>query len=224
MLIMKDTDDLSTYLQRISFLKDINKDNIEITRLHGGLTNINYLLNVYTDKNLNSDLIDRYVIRIPGEGTSEYISRKNEKVAAESTSLINVNAKVLYFDELDGLMVTKYVERSITMSSQLFKDDLSKVAQAGRLLHDLHTKSCNFPTDFKLFNMIEEYQKLLAIKETKLPDGYLNVLELANQTKAALVLNSEPLVPSHCDPLCENFLYSSMIHHNNIYRIIPTSI
>ncbi|MEX0847811.1 MAG: phosphotransferase, partial [Ilumatobacteraceae bacterium] len=70
----------------------------------------------------------------------------------------------------------------------------------------LHTTARPFATDFDLFGMIDEYKHLLAAKGARLPDGYDELQASADATRRALEATARPLVPSHCDPLCENFL------------------
>jgi thiamine kinase-like enzyme len=54
--------------------------------------------------------------------------------------------------------------------------------------------------------MIDDYKRLLAEKGAALPDGYEDLEGRAEVTRTALETNPKPRVPSHCDPLCENFL------------------
>jgi thiamine kinase-like enzyme len=161
-----------------------------------GLTNINHL--VVTGG-------QQLVLRIPGAGTSEYIDRRAEAVAARSAAVAGVNAEVVFFDESDGLMVTRFIDGAATMNTERFTD-LGAVARAGRAFHRLHTTAAPFATDFDLFAMIDDYKRLLADKGAALPAGYLDLQARADATRRALEASSRPLVPSHCDPLCENFL------------------
>jgi thiamine kinase-like enzyme len=161
-----------------------------------GLTNINHLVEVGDD---------RYVLRLPGEGTSEYINRADEEVAARSAAAAGVNAEVTFFDPSDGLMVTRFVDGAATMNAELFKD-LGAVARAGRAFHQLHTTAASFASNFTLFPMIDEYKSLLASKGAGLPDGYDDVQRQAEVVRAALEAAPVQFAPCHCDPLCENFL------------------
>jgi hypothetical protein len=165
------------------------------TRL-AGLTNVNHLV---------ERAGEQFVLRIPGEGTSEYINRTTEEVAARSAAAAGVNAEVVFFDASDGLMVTRFVAGAATMNAKRFKD-LDAVARAGRAFRELHTTAAPFATDFDLFGMIDEYKQLLAEKGATLPDGYEALQVTAEATRAALQTSNRPTVPSHCDPLCENFL------------------
>ena len=158
-----------------------------------GLTNLNFR-------------VGDFVVRLPGAGTSEYIDRRTEAVAARSASDAGVNAELMFFDPEDGLMVTRFVDGAITMSGDQFAADLGAVARAGRALRRLHTTAAPFATDFVLFPMIDEYKALLASKSATLPDGYDAVQAAAGRARRALESHPVPLAPCHCDPLCENFL------------------
>lgn len=182
--------ELSDALVRAGFPADT-----PTTRL-AGLTNVNHL--VEHDGR-------RFVLRIPGAGTSEYIDRRTEETAARSAAAAGVNAEVVFFDPTDGLMVTSFVDGAVTMDADRFRD-LDAVARAGRAFRRLHTTATPFATDFQLFAMIDEYKTLLAGKGATLPDGYDELQARADATRRVLEATARPLVPSHCDPLCENFL------------------
>ena len=182
--------ELSDALVRAGFPADT-----PTTRL-AGLTNVNHLLDHDGRK---------YVLRIPGAGTSEYIDRRTEETAARSAAAAGVNAEVVFFDATDGLMVTAFVDGAATMNADRFRD-LDAVARAGRAFRRLHTTAAPFATDFQLFGMIDEYKTLLASKGATLPEGYDELQAQADATRRALEATARPLVPSHCDPLCENFL------------------
>ena len=162
-----------------------------------GLTNLNYLVDLGDD---------RVVVRVPGAGTSAYINRGQESSAASAAARADVNAPVLFFDPVDGLMVTRYIDGARTMSGDLFRSDDGAVARAGKLFHKLHTTAEPFAVDFKLFSMIDEYKALLAAKGAVVPDGYNAVQQRAQSAREAFEQKPVAFVPSHCDPLCENFL------------------
>ena len=170
-------------------------DPAAATRL-AGLTNVNHLL--ATDAG-------GFVVRLPGRGTSEYIDRHAEAVAARSAADAGVNAELVFFDPSDGLMVTRFVKGAVTMSAERFTD-LGAVARAGEAFARLHRTAEPFSTDFRLFPMIDEYKALLAAKGATLPDGYAEAEKQAVAARRALEARPVALVPSHCDPLCENFL------------------
>lgn len=168
----------------------------KLTR-QGGLTNLVYRV----------DASGRSVIvRIPGEGTEEYIDRAVEAHNAQAAARAGVSAQVILADPASGLMVSEYINGIETMSPQLFKSRAGSPAKAGRALAKLHGSGETFQLRFELFNMIEEYLKVLSTKDIDLPSGYNDVVTAAEPVKSALNVNPAPLAPCHCDPLCENFL------------------
>jgi len=185
--------DVASAFARIPFFAGL--DPSAAVRL-GGLTNLNYLVDTGTD---------RLVLRVPGAGTGEYIDRVAEEIAARSAATAGVNAEILFFDAADGLMVTRFVEGAATMNPERFRD-LGSVARAGIALRRLHREAEPFSTDFQLFTMVDDYKRLLAEKGATLPAGYHEAEATADATRVALEAAPRPLVPSHCDPLCENFL------------------
>ena len=183
---------LDESLQRLAWLF---RGPIAAQRL-GGLTNLNYLVEGATG---------RFVVRIPGDGTAEYINRAHESVAARLAADVGVNVEVVFFDGADGLMVTRFADDSVTMSPARFAG-LDAVARAAQVLRKLHSANETFATDFALFPMIEEYKSLLDAKSATLPNGYEAVESAAHAAQVALEAYPAAFVPSHCDPLCENFL------------------
>jgi thiamine kinase-like enzyme len=182
--------DIAEFLRRAGLPADSPTSRL------AGLTNVNHLVEVGEDG---------FVLRIPGVGTGEYINREEEEVAARSAAAADVNAEVVFFDSTDGLMVTRFVDGAITMNSEAFTD-LGAVSRAARVLRQLHATAAPFATDFRLFAMIDEYKALLAAKGARLPDGYDDVQRRAEIVRTTLGTHPVPLVPCHCDPLCENFL------------------
>jgi thiamine kinase-like enzyme len=176
-------------LTGFELLKDYNGP---IERL-GGLTN-----KVYR--------VGQHVLRIPGDGTAEYINRSSEAVSARIAAEAGIAPAVLSADAKTGVMLSAFVPNAVTMSPHTFKHRLGAPARAGLALHKLHTSGGAFPFRFELFAMIDDYLNILSGKTVILPDGYHNVVREAESIRTALAKNPVPLAPCHCDPLCENFL------------------
>ena len=180
---------------KIPQLSGANPEETKIERL-GGLTNRNYKI---THEN------SCYVLRIPGEGTNEYIDRIAEEQCARITAEVKVNADVLFFDPADGIQLTRFVDNSSTMNIELFLDT-GACERAAVAFRKVHTCGKLFSTRFELFSMIDEYQNLLTQKRATLPNGYAQVLLEAEAVREVLNLRELPSVACHCDPLAENFL------------------
>lgn len=183
------TDDIAAIAARIPALQGFTGT----PRRLGGLTNRVWHLG-------------GHVLRIPGEGTAEYIDRSNEATAARAAAAAGVSPKVLHADPASGLMVTRFIPDTVTMTPDLFRSRPGSPARAARALRQLHDSGVVFPARFDLFAMIDDYRALLAGKSVAPPEGYDAALREADRVRTALAAHPLPQAPCHCDPLCENFL------------------
>jgi thiamine kinase-like enzyme len=183
-------------LKRLPMMWALEDSDITVTRL-GGLTNLVFRVDHGGEQ---------YVLRVPGKGTEEYISRKNEAQAAREAARAGVSPDVLHFDPVSGVMVTRLVDNAITMSPEKFKSIAGSPARAALAFRKLHTSGAKFDFRFELFAMIDDYLKVLSTKEVDLPPGYHGVLRKAETVRAALNAHPLPIAACHCDPLCEILL------------------
>jgi len=174
----------------------ITKQDCNIKRL-GGMTNIVHLVET---KNIN------LIVRIPGKGTEDYINRSTEYKNAKAAWRAGISAEIIWADVNSGVMVSKAINRIETMTANLFSSRKGSPARAGYALAKLHNSGETFDFRFELFNMIDDYLKILSTKDVDLPEGYNDIVKGAEPIKELLETNPIPLAPCHCDPLCENFL------------------
>ena len=167
-----------------------------ITRL-GGLTNRVFRIDHGSD---------RYALRIPGQGTEEYINRRHEELAARATAAADISPEVLHFDAASGVMVTRFVDGAVTMTPEKFRSIPGAPGRAGTVLRRLHGSGAVFLSRFELFAVIDDYLKVLEGKQASLPPGYHELEPEVSAVRSALAANALPIVACHCDPLCENFL------------------
>jgi thiamine kinase-like enzyme len=162
----------------------------------GGLTNRNYKITLEPE---------RYVLRLAGAGTSDYIDRAAEAHNARVAAAAGVNAHVLYFEVASGTMLARHIDDSLTMSETAFKE-LARVERAARAFRRVHRFGEAFVGRFDVFAQIDEYLALLRRNDAKLPGGYEALQKQADAARQ--VLNERPaaLAPCHNDPLAENFL------------------
>lgn len=163
----------------------------------GGLTNL-----VYRVENKG----EKIILRIPGDGTGDYIDRRVELFNARAAARAGVSPDVIWADADTGVMISRCIDPSVTMTPEQFKTRAGSPARAGVALARLHGSGETFQFRFELFSMIDDYLSILAGKETILPEGYSDVVKAAEPVKAALAAHPVALAPCHCDPLCENFL------------------
>ncbi|MFK5980524.1 MAG: choline/ethanolamine kinase family protein [Rhizobiaceae bacterium] len=183
-------------LARFDFFSGAEASVLDIRRL-GGLTNL--VFRVASDK-------DVICLRLPGEGTQEFIDRKVEAHNARAAAAAGIAPEVIYADPDSGLMVTEFLDGYETMSPSLFASRTGAVSRAGKAFAKLHNSGQTFEFRFELFSMIDEYLEILSKKNVEFPDGYHDVLEDTRAVREALNKRQGKLAPCHCDPLCENFL------------------
>lgn len=183
-------------LDGLALFAQADRRSIAVTRL-GGTTNLVFRIDAGAA---------RYVLRLPGKGTEEYINRAHEAQAAREAARVDVSPAVLHVDLSTGVMVSRLVDDAVTMTPQAFRTRSGAPGRAGEVLRRLHRSDAAFSFRFELFAMIEDYLKVLAGKETTLPAGYHDVVQESRDARAALDAHALPLVACHCDPLCENFL------------------
>lgn len=167
-----------------------------ITRL-GGLTNLVYRVDMKDTS---------VVVRIPGDGTEEYIDRAVEAHNANAAARAGVSPSVIFANPDSGLMISETVGNIVTMTPETFKSRAGSAARAGKALAKLHMSAEVFQFRFEPFSMIDDYLKILSTKDVKLPEGYDDVVSAAAPIKDVLAKADVTLAPCHCDPLCENFL------------------
>jgi len=181
-------------LQRIPLLRGL--DDLQIKRL-GGLTNLVFQVQHRTDK---------YILRIAGEGTADYIDRPTELYNARVAADVGVSANILFADSDLGLILMSHLDSDVTMTADLFNSRPGAPGRAATALKSLHTSGRVFQGHFELFSMIDEYLAILAKHRAPLPDGYGDIVAAAGPVRDLLKAVPLPLAPCHCDPLCENFL------------------
>ncbi len=169
---------------------------IPVTRL-GGLTNLVFRVEH------NSTV---FCLRLPGQGTEEYIDRKIEAHNAKAAARAGVSPKVVFADTDTGVMVSEFLDGFETMTSDIFATKKGAAGRAGTAFAKLHNSGETFQFRFELFSMIDEYLEILSKKTVEFPDGYHDVLAESAAVREALNAKPAALVPCHCDPLCENFL------------------
>ena len=183
-------------LNKVQGFESITVNDCKIKRL-GGMTNLVHLVKT---KKIN------LIVRIAGKGTEEYINREIEFKNASAAWRAGISAEIIWADVKEGVMISKAINEIETMTPNLFSSRKGSPARAGFALAKLHNSGETFDFRFELFNMIDDYLKILSTKDVDLPEGYHDIVKAAEPVKESLEANPTLLAPCHCDPLCENFL------------------
>ena len=189
-------DGIRAVLAHVPLLKDVRLENIGLERLSGAMTNVSY--KVTTEAGV-------YVLRLAGEGTSDYVDRTAEGHNARVAAAAGVNAEVLYFDAREGTMLTRFVE-GIGMDGEGFGRDSKAPARAALALKRVHGAGRIFRSRFDAFAMIDGYVNLLHRLWMPLPEDYCEVGREAEAVRRALEASPMRLAPCHNDPWPGNLL------------------
>lgn len=175
------------------------RNYLKIERL-GGLTNHTY--------HVILDDTEQYIVRIPGEGTEKMIIRENERISTELACRLEIDARCLYFGD-DGSKVTEYINNPITMSAESMKKR-EHIKEATEIFKKLHSCGVDTKIPFEVFDMAEEYEKIIIDYHVFMYDDYKitkqKVMDIKQQIDIAC---NTTKVPCHNDPLCENWVYGN---------------
>ena len=158
------------------------------------------------DSELNKEWVKnnvRYIMRIPGEGTSKLIDRVQE---AEVYSLIkdkNICDDLIYINAENGYKITKFIENSRNCDDKN-NDDLRICMEK---IKELHSLGLEVGHEFDVFEKIDFYESLWKNKNSIYPD-YKEVKANIFSLKDFIEKNRKPKCLTHIDANCDNFLIS----------------
>ncbi len=189
--------DVYAALTRVPFFENVRPEAIELDRLGGALTNACYKVTIGSAS---------YVLRLAGDGTSDFIDRRAEEHNARAAAAAGIGAEVLYFDARDGTMVTRFVEGVPMNDGEGLGRDAGAPVRAARALRRVHTLGRLFRSRFDPYTAIDGYLHLLRGWQVPLPKGYHDVGRKVEAVRRALEAFPAPLVPCHNDPWPGNLL------------------
>lgn len=202
-------------ISMIPILKNNNFASFDIKQLSGGMTNKTYLVTLGQDK---------WVLRIGGIGTSNFIDRNAEFYNAAIASKYGINVPIEWSDPNEGLQLTKFFSNSrpfnkLSENDKDFQFYLGEIAKTFRHLHSLNKPFFN---DTDIFLVNENYLKI--IKEEKpaiLPSSFILFTDFFKKAKSIFSQFSISLNPCHNDTTPSNFLVSEAKQENakNLYLI-----
>lgn len=111
--------------------KLLTDSSIHIQALDKGLTNHNYLLTMGEET---------FVLRIPREDASHIVYRHHETLALEAIANSGIDVETLYYDEISGYKVTRYLANAKTFEEYHNPDAIKRCALLMKHFHSLHKK------------------------------------------------------------------------------------
>ena len=170
-------------------LSEIN----EIEVLKKGMTNRSFLFSAKGEK---------FIMRVPGEGTSELINRKEEGEVYKAIQGIHLSDEVVYFSEEKGYKITKFIEGARECDAMNEKD----VEQCMKVLRTFHEKKLKVTHFFDLFEMIRYYESLW--KSSTLYKDYAETKKRVESLEEFIEEVRLEYQLCHIDAVPDNFLFS----------------
>lgn len=199
---LRDLDSDSNHLQSNAIstiakaLHCLEKDIVNIKVLKKGMTNRSFLFSVKGNK---------YIMRIPGEGTNQLINRNQEAEVFRAISGLGLCDDPVYINPENGYKITKYLE-GVRVCDPDSADDLNKCMEKLRAFHKLNLRVSH---TFDIFQQIEYYEQLW--------EGNPSIYRDYESTKKKVVslhsfINSLPknYCLTHIDAVPDNFLFYAL--------------
>ena len=197
---LREIDGNSANLQTdaISIIQDcfnVEVDEIKnITVLKKGMTNRSFLFECQNQK---------YIMRIPGEGTDHLINRKEEADVYQALENRQICDDVLYMNPENGYKITAYLEEATNCDAE----NWDEVEACMTKLREFHELNLTVDHRFDIFGQIDFYESLW--------NGEKSYFKDYEKTKAAIfelkkwidtLDKTETLV--HIDAVPDNFLFT----------------
>ena len=197
---LREIDGNSANLQTdaISIIQDCFKVEVDeiknITVLKKGMTNRSFLFECQNQK---------YIMRIPGEGTDHLINRKEEADVYQALENRQICDDVLYMNPDNGYKITAYLEDATNCDAE----NWDEVEACMTKLREFHELNLTVDHRFDIFGQIDFYESLW--------NGEKSYFKDYERTKAAIfelkkwidtLEKKETLV--HIDAVPDNFLFT----------------
>ena len=164
-----------------------------IEALKKGMTNRSFLFSCQGEK---------YIMRIPGEGTGKLINREQEAAVYKRLDGRDICDDIIYIDPKSGYKITRYFEGT-RVCDPLVETDLRRCMEKLRSFHRLGLK---VEHTFDIFGQIDFYESLWNGHPSVYRD-YARTKEKILSLSSYIEQHAEPYVLTHIDAVPDNFLF-----------------
>ena len=183
----------------ISIIQDcfnVEVDEIKnITVLKKGMTNRSFLFECQNQK---------YIMRIPGEGTDHLINRKEEAAVYQALENRQICDDVLYMNPDNGYKITAYLEDATNCDAE----NWDEVEACMTKLREFHELNLSVDHRFDIFGQIDFYESLWNGEKSYFKDYEKTKVAIFELKKWIDTLDkTETLV--HIDAVPDNFLFTN---------------
>ncbi len=166
-------------------------DISDINMLKKGMTNRSFVFKCNNNK---------YIMRIPGEGTDQLIDRVNEALVYNVITGKNLCDDICYINPKNGYKITKFYENVRTCNPS----DRNDVKKCMSVLKKIHNMKLKISHEFDIFSQIEFYESLWN-EETSAYKTYEETKQNVFSLKSYICKHNNEKVLTHIDPVADNF-------------------
>lgn len=165
----------------------------EITVLKKGMTNRSFLFSCQGQK---------YIMRVPGEGTDQLIDRREEASVYQVIHDKKICDDIVYINPENGFKITKYLP-NVRVCNPHEEGDLQKVM---RVLRNFHQQGITVDHEFDLWGKMEFYETLWEGKPSAYRD-YQRTKERVYTLRPFIEAHVGTKTLTHIDAVPDNFLF-----------------
>jgi CTP:phosphocholine cytidylyltransferase involved in choline phosphorylation for cell surface LPS epitopes len=145
---------------------------------------------------------DKYIMRIPGEGTDSLINRRQEAAVYKAIQGHDLCDSPLYLNPDNGYKITRYLTNSRTGDANNETDLIRMVDK----LRDFHSLRLEVAHSFPLFDQIQRYEDLRENTPSAYSD-YLTTKRAVFSLKEYIDAQEKSFCLTHIDAVPDNFLF-----------------
>lgn len=209
---LRDLDSHSNQLQtnaisEIAKVMDVSpQDIVDITILKKGMTNRSFLFSCHDQ---------RYIMRIPGEGTDRLINRKQEAAVYDAIKNICICDDIVYLNPENGYKITEYIDNAHTCDP-MSKDEVKACMQR---LKEFHEAALKVDHTFDIFGQIQYYEDLWLGQQSAYRD-YSQTKQNILSLKSWIEKQPKKWSLAHIDAVPDNFLFFEKSDGTRSIRLI----
>ncbi|MBZ7985473.1 NTP transferase domain-containing protein [Campylobacter sp. Cr9] len=199
---LRDFDDKYKYNSENLYIKTIAKvfdvqeyQIINFKTLDKGLTNKSFYFEIDSEK---------YIFRIPGQGTNKFINRLDEYKIYQAIRHLNIDDNPIYFDPDSGMKIAKFITNARVANPRNDKD-LDACMKLERILHNANIQVEN---EFDFREKIFSYEKLCREYNVDFIKDYEQTKQDIYKLINILDSMNNPKCLTHMDTLGDNFLFA----------------
>ena len=169
-------------------------DIVDITVLKKGMTNRSFLFSCKGQK---------YIMRIPGEGTDQLINRREEAFVYQAIMDYKISDDVIYINPDNGYKLTRFIENVRCCDA----DSVADLEKCMAKLRNFHNMKLKVDHSFDIFEKIDFYESLWGDNKSAYTD-YEHTKENVFGLRKYIDQHACEHVLTHIDAVPDNFLFS----------------